>query len=245
MEMEQPQRCSNTSGTLLQRANSLESLLLRLTYRPGEEYHPLPHEDDTEPALLLDVLSSLLRSLADKDLELYQHSLRVHALVAYLVANLDLPPQTAAAIELAGLFHDIGKLSLPCELLHKNAPLSTQEFQEIQKHCYRGTWLLLQHRQLKLAALSVFHHHERWNGRGYPCGLQGLSIPLGARLISIADAYDVMTHPRAYHPCPHTCSEALEELAQCAGTQFDPNLVTHFCLLAPSMEQALRLHIAL
>lgn len=242
--MEQPQQCLSMPGTLPQRANSLESLLLRLTYRPDEKHHPLADEDDTEPPLLLDILTSLLRSLADKDPELYQHSLRVHALVAYLVTNLDLPPQTAAAIELAGLFHDIGKLSLPCELLHKNTPLSNQEFQEIQKHCYRGTWLLLQHRQLKLAALSVFHHHERWNGKGYPSGLQGLAIPLGARLISIADAYDVMTHPRAYQPCPHTCSEALEELAQCAGTQFDPNLVTHFCLLAPSMEQAVLLHIA-
>jgi HD-GYP domain-containing protein (c-di-GMP phosphodiesterase class II) len=141
---------------------------------------------------------------------------------------LHLPAELSVGIKIAALFHDVGKIHISDELLQKPSHLTSQEFQEMKKHCAHGASMLLHIKPLREVAPMIFHHHERWDGRGYPIGLQGRAIPLGARIIATADAFAAMTSERAYRT-PISPAQALVELSRCAGTQFDPLLVEHFC----------------
>jgi putative nucleotidyltransferase with HDIG domain len=173
-------------------------------------------------------LSTLTLTLKVKDPQLYEHSCRVQQLIHRLAQALHLPQEEAIMIELAGLFHDIGKLSIHNDLLQKTSCLTRQEFEDIKQHAARGAQIIEQVKVLKRAVPMVRHHHERWDGHGYPAGLRAEAIPFGARMIAITDAFDVMISHRPYIT---TCTptQALEELRRCAGTQFDPILVDRFC----------------
>ena len=173
-------------------------------------------------------LSALTLTLKVKDPQLYEHSRRVQQLIHRLAQTLRLPQEEALMIELAGLFHDIGKLSIHNDVLQKASCLTRQEFEEIKQHSAHGAQIISQVKMLKRAVPMVRHHHERWNGHGYPAGLQAEAIPFGARMIAIADAFDVMTSHRPYITT-RTPTQALEELRRDAGTQFDPILVDRFC----------------
>jgi putative nucleotidyltransferase with HDIG domain len=173
-------------------------------------------------------LSTLILTLKVKDPQLYGHSYRVQQLIHHLAQTLHLPQEEAIMMELAGLFHDIGKLSIHNDLLQKASCLTMQEFEDIKQHPARGAQIISQVKMLKRAVPMVRHHHERWDGHGYPAGLRTEAIPSGARMIAIADAFDVMTSHRPYITT-HTPAQALEELRRCAGTQFDPILVDRFC----------------
>lgn len=182
---------------------------------------------------MADDFTRLLHTLRAKDYQLYRHSLRVHFLSSPLLPPLALPAEMVTSIELAALFHDIGKLYLPAELLHQARPLSAGEFARIKEHCLQGALLLSRLGAPREITHSVYHHHERWDGQGYPCGLAGPDIPLGARFIAIIDAFEVMTSGRAYQqPCSPL--QAIEELYRHAGTQFDPALVEIFYLTLTS-----------
>lgn len=172
--------------------------------------------------------STLTLALLTKDPQLYIHSRRVQYYTRRLLSALSLSKSEARTIELAALFHDIGKISTHDKVLHKESPLTKQEFEHIKEHPTRGAFLLNQTRTLGRAASLVEHHHEHWDGYGYPYGLRGEAIPLGARIIAIADAFEAMTAPRAYHIL-RTRVQALAELRICAGRQFDPLLVDRFC----------------
>ncbi len=173
-------------------------------------------------------LSTLTVTLKVKDPQLYEHSCRVQQLIYCLAQALRLPQEDAVMIELAGLFHDIGKISIDNDLLQKASCLTWQEFEYIKQHAARGAQIISQVKMLKRVVPTVRHHHERWDGQGYPAGLRGEAIPFGARMIAIADAFEVMTSHRSYITT-RTLAQALEELRRCAGTQFDPILVDRFC----------------
>jgi len=173
-------------------------------------------------------LAILLLTLAVNNPSLYVHSHRVRLLTHHQACVLHLSQSQANAIELAALLHDIGKLAIPNSTLQKASHLTHEELMRIRRHPAYGAVILKQMGMLSQVTHVVYHHHEHWNGGGYPAGIQGEEIPLGARIIAIADAFEVMTSRRPYQ-APRPPVQAVEELRRCAGTQFDPILVDRFC----------------
>jgi len=148
-------------------------------------------------------------------------------LAVELARGLGLAEAELARIKTASLLHDVGKVAIPEELLSTSASLTPQQWQTIREHPRTGQIVLEQAGSLRDAALIALHHHERFDGRGYPNGLAGADIPIGARIVAIADAYEAMTSWRPYKQT-RSPEEALAELRRCAGTQFDPALVELF-----------------
>jgi HD-GYP domain-containing protein (c-di-GMP phosphodiesterase class II) len=141
-----------------------------------------------------------------------------------------LPDGDVDRIKTASLLHDLGKLAIPEEILSKPAPLSPLEWRAIIEHPKIGQVVLEQAGAIRDAAAIVLHHHEWFDGRGYPFGLAGYEIPIGSRIVAIADAYEAMISDRPYkRTLSH--ADALAELQRAAGTQFDPDLVELFVTL--------------
>src|SRR5579883_3669004 len=174
------------------------------------------------------VFSSLTQAMQTKDAELYRHSWRVQQYAYQLARTLDLSEGELETIQLAAFFHDIGKIGIHDLVLNKPASLTPLEYEYVKEHATRGALILTHSRVLRHLAPLVRTHHEQWDGSGYPFGLRGEAIPLGARIISIADAFEAMTANRVYQAA-RTPFQALKELVRCAGTHFDPLLVERFC----------------
>jgi diguanylate cyclase (GGDEF)-like protein len=150
------------------------------------------------------------------------------AAIAVAIANdLDLPANEVERIRIASLLHDIGKVAVPAQILEKPSALSASEWDFVKQHPRIGQVILDETGGLLEAGKIILHHHERFGGHGYPHGLRGRDIPLGSRIVSIADAYDAMIQDRPYkRAISH--DEAMHELQRHAGTQFDPELVEVF-----------------
>jgi diguanylate cyclase (GGDEF)-like protein len=157
-----------------------------------------------------------------------QPSALIAAIVVEMARQLELPEAEVDRIRVAALLHDVGKVAVPDEILEKPAPLTSAEWRTVVQHPRIGQVILEHAAALKDAVPIILHHHERFAGHGYPYGLRGNEIPLGARIVAIADAYDAMIHDRPYKQAI-THDAAVAELRQHAGTQFDPELVTLFC----------------
>lgn len=165
--------------------------------------------------------------LEDKDPYTRGHSDRVSRYARLIAQGLGLPAEDIERIADSALMHDIGKLGIRYEDLNKVEPLSESEYEMFKSHTTRGKWMLEPISFLHHLIPGVYHHHERWDGRGYPLGLSGESIPLDARILAIADTYDAMTSHRAYRRAlPHDV--AIREIKAFAGAQFDPALVEVF-----------------
>lgn len=166
-----------------------------------------------------------------------QPSAVVASIVVAMAQSLQLPETEVERIRVAGLLHDIGKVALPTDILDKPAELTTAEWRSVVQHSRIGQVILEQAAALKDVVPIVLHHHERYAGHGYPFGLRAAEIPMGARIVAIADAYAAMTVDRPYKPAL-THAAAIAELRLHAGTQFDPDLVTVFCDLYASAPPA-------
>ena len=173
------------------------------------------------------IISSLERTLQEKSYETEEHAVRMKELALVLGHSLKLPENKLNELSLLSTLHDIGKIAIPDEILMKPGKLTEKEWDIIKRHPEVGYNISGSSPQLEPIADAVLTHHEWWDGSGYPQGLKGENISLISRIISIADAYDVMTHERPYKKAVSK-KEALEELKRCAGTQFDPKLVKTF-----------------
>ena len=170
--------------------------------------------------------ASLAKAVDARDVYTGSHSQRVAELAARIARRLDVGPEQVELTRLAGSLHDLGKLAIPEEILRKPAPLTDAERLVLERHPQIG-FRMLESLGVDPVAEWVLHHHERWDGAGYPDRLPGGEIPLGARIIFVADAFDAMTSERVYRR-RLTVEAALEELERCAGTQFDPDVVAAF-----------------
>jgi HD-GYP domain-containing protein (c-di-GMP phosphodiesterase class II) len=175
----------------------------------------------------LSVVYALAAAVDTRNPYIYGHSRKVNAYAVALAEALSLPPETVSRISTAALLHDVGKIGIPDELLNKNGELSDADWYQIKLHPRLGANIVGNVPSLVPCLSGILYHHERWDGNGYPERLKGESIPLEARILAIADAFDAMTSARPYHPI-FSREEALEELKRGAGTQFDPKLVEAF-----------------
>jgi putative nucleotidyltransferase with HDIG domain len=185
---------------------------------------------DAITALRIDndeTLDAMLSMLTLSDRDAYAHGYRVAALSVSVARLLGVADEDLRGVEQGALLHDVGKLAMPEAILRKPAPLTTEEQTLIRKHPAIGSALVSQVPYLVPAAAVIRHAHERMDGLGYPDGVRAAEVALGARIVSVADAYDTMTRPRVFRDAISP-SEAVLELNRCAGTQFDPAVVTAF-----------------
>lgn len=172
----------------------------------------------------LNALTAVMQARDDTSL---QHLERVANYAVALGKRLDMSQEDLVDLYCAALLHDLGKIGIPEDILKKPGALTREEFAKVRKHPEIGTKILETLIASEKISSIILHHHEFYNGTGYPSGLAREEIPLGARIIAIADAYDAMISDRPYSRAK-THDEAVTELIRCAGVQFDPRLIVHF-----------------
>lgn len=173
------------------------------------------------------ILNTLLKTLSEKSQETSRHSNRMAALARKVAAEIDLSQSEVNKLTLIAKLHDIGKTVIPEKILNKKDKLTAAEWKEIKTHPAVGHRILNATEEFSHISEEVLSHHEHWDGSGYPRGLKAEEIPLLARIIALVDAYDVMTSKQVYKPAVSK-EEALQEIAENAGTQFDPELSALF-----------------
>ena len=199
----------------------------KVIYFDVAKKQPKLAEEPAYPEILLEALKAIIYGLEEKDNYTHGHSIRVTEYAVVLAVALNLDDKSIREVELCGLFHDIGKIGIPDSVLLKPARLTKAEFEIMKSHPVRSAKIIEKIKALHNLIPGIKHHHERYDGLGYPEGLIGEEIPLYARIILIADTYDAMTSTRPYRLALGK-EVAFEELRKCAGTQFDPNLVEIF-----------------
>lgn len=184
------------------------------------------------------VVGSLLRALDRHDTYTAAHCLRASVHAVAIAGALGCPPAQIELLRQAALVHDIGKIRIPVDILRKPVDLDAEEDHLVRLHPALGADLVSRFRGLEDFIPIVLHHHERWDGRGYPHGVAGSDIPLASRILFVADAFDAMTTKRPYGRIS-TATEAVAEINRCGGRQFDPQVaaaasILTSCSLTPS-----------
>ncbi|HUK97636.1 MAG TPA: HD domain-containing phosphohydrolase [Gaiellaceae bacterium] len=195
--------------------------------RPARDAADLASVDGVgDQAARIRAAASLARVVDSRHADSGNHSERVALFAGRIAKQLGLPEDQVELTRLAGSLHDLGKLAIPEELLRKPAALTREERRLLQRHPQIG-YRMLASLGVEPIADWILHQGERWDGTGYPEGLSGDSIPLGSRIVFVADAFDAMTSTRAYRPALLR-EDAVRELERCAGSQFDPEVVDAF-----------------
>jgi HD-GYP domain-containing protein (c-di-GMP phosphodiesterase class II) len=192
--------------------------------------------------LMMGLLHSLTSAVDAKDAYTCGHSERVALLSRHLSQQIGLSDTEVDEVYMAGLLHDVGKIGVPESVLQKTGKLTNEEFELMKKHPQIGARILADVKQVKALIPGVLHHHERYDGKGYPAGLSGTNIPLMGRIICLADCFDAMTSNRTYRKAL-PIEVAVTEIRRCAGTQFDPSLAEAFVKTGPDrFRELLRNH---
>jgi putative nucleotidyltransferase with HDIG domain len=175
----------------------------------------------------MSTLLALSRAIEARDPYSSGHAMRVGVMAEVVAARLGWDEEDIDVLRMGAALHDIGKLTVPEQILCKPGPLDEAELAEMQRHPEEGARMVARVKALRLAVPAVLYHHERWDGGGYPVGVEGDAIPWEARVLAVVDAFDAMTTNRAYRRA--IADElAVAELERCAGTQFDPEVVRVF-----------------
>jgi diguanylate cyclase (GGDEF)-like protein/putative nucleotidyltransferase with HDIG domain len=178
-------------------------------------------------ASYMEYTNALVKAVDAKDPFTREHSQNVSRYAVAIARELALAEKDCEIIKYAGLLHDIGKISIPCEILLKTQPLTPEEYKILQKHPMVGVTIVKDIKFLEKEIPIILHHHERFDGKGYPQGLMGREIPVGARIVAAADAFDAMTSGRGYK-AKLAAEGAVEELKRGSGSQFAPEVVEAF-----------------
>ncbi|MEW5991364.1 MAG: HD domain-containing phosphohydrolase [Chloroflexota bacterium] len=173
------------------------------------------------------VVTALANAVEAKDAQTEHHCERLALLAGRLGRRLDLAPAELDAVTYGALLHDVGKIGVPDAILAKQGPLDEDEWELVRRHPEIGERICAPLRSFGAFGPIIRHHHERWDGHGYPGRLRGESIPVGARIVGLVDAFDAITHDRPYRAA-RTLEQAIEELGKEADAQFDPELTRLF-----------------
>jgi putative nucleotidyltransferase with HDIG domain len=186
----------------------------------------------------LDSVGALVRAVEAKDPYTRRHSEQVAHYAVHLARALGMSAAEVESIRVASLLHDIGKIGVPDHILTKAGPLTEEEFQQVSRHPALGSDILANITLFASEAKLIRHHHERWDGKGYPNGLAGEETPLASRIIQVADCIDAMLMERTYK-AGYSVDAMLGELIRCAGTQFDPKIAAAALAWCQSHREAL------
>ena len=165
------------------------------------------------------------RVVDKRDGQTFGHSQRVGEMCEGVARALHLSEEMCNTIRVGGILHDLGKIAIPDSILLKPAKLTPEEYEIIKTHPVEGAQILAEHPEQRGVAEIVRHHHERWDGAGYPDGLKGAEIPIGSRIVNACDAFDTITQARVFRPTVKTPKEAIDELRSLAGTWYDPTVI--------------------
>lgn len=175
----------------------------------------------------MEALLALSEAVEASDPYTRGHSARVAQMAYEIGVRFDCDESQLARLVLGGSLHDIGKLAVRCQVLNKPGPLTAAELREVRAHPEIGARIVGLDRELRAAMPAVLHHHERWDGGGYPTGRAGAAIPFEARILGVVDSYDAMTSDRPYRAALRV-DDAATEVDRCSGTQFDPEVASAF-----------------
>lgn len=238
-------RCYSVLCVGIKLKNALMGIILSFSFTKGKEFHEGQRKfvsvlaDRAAIAIensklyselqksFQETIQALVKALEAKDVYTRGHSERVTQFARYLAEDLGMSDSEVEKITQAALLHDIGKIGMRLEALHKPGKLTLEEIQMFRNHPLLGKQILESVTALKAIAPYVYYHHERWDGTGYPEGKKGEDIPVGARILNIADSFTCMTENRPYRKAL-SIFEAAQELINCSGTQFDPLFVQVF-----------------
>jgi HD-GYP domain-containing protein (c-di-GMP phosphodiesterase class II) len=188
----------------------------------------LPIHTETYHGARIATVTLLAEAIEKKDPYLRGHSDQVSGFAASVADSMGMDDETHDRLVLGSLLHDVGKLAIGQDILLKSGDLTAQERRLVEEHPAIGSRIVEHVPGLAQIAPAVLHHHEQWDGGGYPAGLAGDDIPLEARIIAVADSYSAMISDRPYRRrMPDHAAQ--RELRRCAGTQFDPEVVSVFC----------------
>ena len=220
---------------------------LVLTVQNALEYWQLKEDNKNLITDLKDLftgtVTAIVEALDAKDSYTLGRSRRVTSYAIKIAQALHLNDTTIGRIELAALLHDIGMIGVSDDILAKVETLTPEEYSEIKKHVHHSVKILDDIKQLKDVVEVIKYHHEHYDGNGYPYGIKGDEIPIGSRIIAVADAFDSMVTPKVYRK-QIMISEALNKIKQNSGTQFDPVVVETFERILPNIIRELREHDA-
>ena len=180
------------------------------------------------------VVQSLMAALAERDYFIEGHARRLEKLCLKVGEKVGLSSHQLTDLALLAQVHDLGKVGIPDQILHKPGPLTEEEWDIMKQHCEKGYRIASSAPDLANVANLILRHHEHWDGSGYPLGLSKQNIPVECRILAVVDAFDAMTHNRPYKK-KVSKDDALQELINCAGTQFDPEIVSVFLTLADQL----------
>lgn len=202
-------------------------------------YYSISKQKEVEEALHEETINALISAIEIKDSYTEGHARRVMKLTEKISDRMTLSNEEKSRIKLAALFHDIGKIGIPTEILTKPGRLTQDEFETVKTHPEKATQILSKIKAYADILPIVLHHHERIDGKGYPLGISGSDIPIGSQIIMVADSYDAMTSQRAYRSSL-SHEEALEELRRHSGTQFSSEIVEIALEVMKSSEPSVR-----